>query len=294
MMPDYHIGTLDKASLEALQKGDTTDTAPTTPREVFLTSKSWTKATLVKKTTISWDTRIFTLALEHPDQSLGLPTGQHLMIKIPDPKTKETIIRSYTPISETDQRGTVDILIKIYFDSPTCPGGKMTTAIDQLPLDSVIECKGPTGRFEYLGNGRVLVSGKERTVQEFVMICGGTGITPVFQVLRAVMQDEEDSTRCVLLDGNRQEEDILCRAELDAFEKLDEKGGKCSIVHTLTKGPENWTGRRGRIDAELIKQYAGTPNDQSMVLVCGPEAMEEASKKILLSLGWAESSLHYF
>ncbi|KAL3449461.1 hypothetical protein BJX65DRAFT_272346 [Aspergillus insuetus] len=294
MMPDYHIGTLDKASLEALQKGDTTDTASTIPRDVFLTPKSWTKATLIKKTTISWDTRIFTLALEHPEQSLGLPTGQHLMIKIPDPKTKETIIRSYTPISETDQRGTVDILIKIYFDSPACPGGKMTTAIDKLPLDSVIECKGPTGRFEYLGNGRVLVSGKERTVQEFVMICGGTGITPVFQVLRAVMQDEQDSTRCVLLDGNRQEEDILCRAELDAFERLDEKGVKCSIVHTLTKGPENWTGRRGRIDEELIKQYAGTPNDQTMVLVCGPEAMEEASKKILLSLGWAESNLHYF
>ncbi|KAL2853318.1 hypothetical protein BJY01DRAFT_259098 [Aspergillus pseudoustus] len=294
MMPDYHIGTLDKASLEALQKGDSAENVPTTPRDVFLTPKSWTKATLIKKTTVSWDTRIFTLALEHADQSLGLPTGQHLMIKIPDPKTKETIIRSYTPISQTDQRGTIDILIKIYFDSPTSPGGKMTTALDKLPLDSVIECKGPTGRFEYLDNGRVLVSGKERTVRDFVMICGGTGITPVFQVLRAVMQNEQDPTRCVLLDGNRQEEDILCRAELDALENQDKKGEKCSIVHTLTKGPENWTGRRGRIDEELIKQYAGTPNDQTMILVCGPEAMEKASKEILLSLGWMESNLHYF
>ncbi|KAL4915555.1 hypothetical protein BDW62DRAFT_219339 [Aspergillus aurantiobrunneus] len=292
MMPDYHIGTLDKTSLEALQKSDTNDN-DTEPRDTFLNPKSWTKATLTKKTTVSWDTRIFTLCLSHPTQTLGLPTGQHLMLKTPDPKASTgSIIRSYTPISETNQLGTVDILIKIYFDSPTSPGGKMTTALDKLPLDSVIECKGPTGRFEYLGSGRVLVSNKERTVRKFVMICGGTGITPVFQVLRAIMQDGQNETRCVLLDGNRLEEDILLRGELEAIEAQSD--GKCTVVHTLTKASEGWSGRRGRIDEELIREHAGTPDEQTMVLVCGPEAMEKASKKILLSLGWAETNLHYF
>jgi nitrate reductase (NAD(P)H) len=297
MMPDYHIGTLDKASLLALQTGSTStsSTEPTNTNTHFLTPKSWTKATLTKKTTVSWDTRIFTLSLTHDSQPLGLPTGQHLMLKIPDPTTagKSSIIRSYTPISQTTQLGTVDILIKIYFDTPSSPGGKMTTALDKLPLDSIIECKGPTGRFEYLGSGRASVGGKERNVSKFIMICGGTGITPVFQVLRAVMQDEEDKTRCVLLDGNRLEEDILCRGELDAFEVLGQSE-KCKIVHTLTKAEERWTGRRGRINEELIREYAGTPDEETMVLVCGPEAMERASKEILLKLGWAESSLHYF
>lgn len=293
MMPDYHIGTLDKASLEALQKGDADNNTDTTPRDTFLTPKSWTKATLTKKTTVSWDTRIFTFSLEHKSQLLGLPTGQHLMIKTPDPKApSSSIIRSYTPISETNQLGTVDILIKIYFDSPTVPGGKLTTALEQLPLGSVIECKGPTGRFEYLGSGKVLVSGKERAVRGFVMICGGTGVTPVFQVLRAVMQDEQDDTRCVLLDGNRLEEDILLREELDGYEA--EGGEKCKIVHTLTKGSDSWRGRRGRIDEKLIREYAGTPDERTMVLVCGPGPMEKASKEILLSLGWKESNLHYF
>lgn len=170
----------------------------------------------------------------------------------------------------------------------------MTTALDALPLGSVIECKGPTGRFEYLDRGRVLISGKERFVKSFVMICGGTGITPVFQVLRAVMQDEQDETKCVLLDGNRLEEDVLLKKELDEFEALDGKKEKCKIVHTLTKGGESWTGRRGRIDGELIRQHAGAPDGETMVLVCGPEAMEKASKKTLLSLGWKEENLHYF
>ncbi|XRM41163.1 hypothetical protein ABZX51_004453 [Aspergillus tubingensis] len=289
MMPDYHIGTMDKASLEALKN----DSAPESdePRATFLQSKSWSKMTLVKRKDVSWDTRIFTFQLQHDKQTLGLPIGQHLMIKVADPTSKEAIIRSYTPISDTNQEGTMDLLVKIYFDTPTVKGGKMTMALEKLALGSEIDCKGPTGRFEYLGNGKIMVSGKERHVNSFKMICGGTGITPVFQVLRAVIQDKQDPTSCVVLDGNRQEEDILCRDELDAYEALDSK--KCKVVHTLTKAPDSWTGRRGRISEDLLKEYA-IPDGKSMVLICGPEAMEKSARKILLEQGWAESDLHFF
>ncbi|GLB06275.1 hypothetical protein AtubIFM57258_001572 [Aspergillus tubingensis] len=289
MMPDYHIGTMDKASLEALKN----DSAPESdePRTTFLQSKSWSKTTLVKRKDVSWDTRIFTFQLQHDKQTLGLPIGQHLMIKVADPTSKEAIIRSYTPISDTNQEGTMDLLVKIYFDTPTVKGGKMTMALEKLALGSEIDCKGPTGRFEYLGNGKIMVSGKERHVNSFKMICGGTGITPIFQVLRAVIQDKQDPTSCVVLDGNRQEEDILCRDELDAYEALDSK--KCKVVHTLTKAPDSWTGLRGRISEDLLKEYA-IPDGKSMVLICGPEAMEKSARKILLEQGWAESDLHFF
>ncbi|RAL11103.1 nitrate reductase NiaD [Aspergillus homomorphus CBS 101889] len=290
MMPDYHIGTMDKASVEALKQND----APKSdePRAEFLQSRSWSKITLTKRTDVSWDTRIFTFQLEHEKQTLGLPIGQHLMIKVPDPSSSnESILRSYTPISETSQQGTMDLLVKIYFDTPTQKGGKMTTALEKLPLGSVIDCKGPTGRFEYLGNGKVLVGGKERFVRSFKMICGGTGITPVFQVLRAVMQDKEDPTTCIVLNGNRQEEDILCRADLDAFAAMDDK--KCQIIHTLTQAPDSWTGRRGRIAEDMLKEFA-VNDGESMVLVCGPEAMEKSARKILLAQGWAEADLHFF
>lgn len=290
MMPDYHIGTLDKTSLEALR--NSSSTVSDEPRSVFLQSRSWTKAKLSEKKNVSWDTRIFVFDLEHEKQSLGLPIGQHLMIKVPDPsKNNEAIIRSYTPISDTAMQGKMELLVKIYFPSATVPGGKVTMALDKLPLGAEIDCKGPTGRFEYLGNGRVLVSGKERKVRSFKMICGGTGITPIFQVLRAVMQDPQDPTTCVVLDGNRQEEDILCRTELDTYVAADSQ--KCTVVHTLTKAPESWNGRRGRINKELLEKYAA-PEDDSMVILCGPEAMEKSARSILLAQGWAESDLHFF
>ncbi|KAJ5682444.1 Eukaryotic molybdopterin oxidoreductase [Penicillium macrosclerotiorum] len=290
MMPDYHIGTLDKVSLEALNNPSTATSDE--PRPLFLQSRVWSKLKLTEIKNVSWDTRIFVFDLEHEKQSLGLPIGQHLMIKVNDTENKnEAILRSYTPISDTNVLGKLELLVKIYFPTETIPGGKMTMALDKLALGAEIDCKGPTGRFEYLGNGVVLISGKKRKVTSFTMICGGTGITPIFQVLRAIMQDPEDSTRCVVLDGNRLEEDILCRSELDAYEAMDSR--KCTIVHTLTKGSESWKGRRGRISEALIKEYA-PPAESSMAILCGPGAMEQSAKKILLDQGWSESDLHFF
>ncbi|KAJ5917698.1 Eukaryotic molybdopterin oxidoreductase [Penicillium verhagenii] len=289
MMPEYHIGTLDKASLESLNSDSTAVSAE--PRSIFLQSRSWAKMKLSEVKNVSWDTKIFVFDLEHDGQSLGLPIGQHLMIKVPDPTNKEAIIRSYTPISDTNVKGKMELLVKIYFPTGNIPGGKMTMALDALVVGAEIDCKGPTGRFEYLGNGRVTISGKERKVRSFKMICGGTGLTPIFQVLRAVMLDHQDPTTCVVLDGNRLEEDILCRAELDAYVAVDSR--KCTVVHTLSKASDKWVGRRGRISEELIKEYAA-PGEDSMAIICGPEAMEKSARKILLDQGWAESDLHFF
>ncbi|KAJ5676988.1 Eukaryotic molybdopterin oxidoreductase [Penicillium maclennaniae] len=289
MMPDYHIGSLDKVSLEALQVN--ASAVSDEPRPILLQSRAWSKIKLSEVKNVSWDTRIFVFDLEHGRQTLGLPIGQHLMIKVPDPITHEAIIRSYTPISETNMEGKMELLVKIYFPSDTIPGGRMTLALNKLSLGAEIECKGPTGRFEYLGHGRVLLGGKEREVRSFKMICGGTGITPIFQVLRAVMQDPQDPTACVVLDGNRLEEDILCKAELDAYVAVDSR--KCTIVHTLTKGSDDWKGRRGRISKELLMEHA-TPGEESMALLCGPEAMEKSVQTILLDQGWKESNLHFF
>lgn len=164
-------------------------------------------------------------------------------------------------------------------------------ALDKLPIGSTVECKGPTGRFEYLGNGAVLINDNKRQVNSFRMICGGSGITPIFQVLRAVMQDTKDPTKCVVLDGNRHEEDILCRKEMDTF--ATDGSERCRIIHTLSQALGTWNGRHGRISEQLLREYV-IPDNNSMVLVCGPEALENSVRKILLDLGWLESNLHFF
>ena len=291
MMPEYHIGSLDEASKQVLSEGEVQAERSNTPRPTFLQSRAWTKAVLHAKKIISWDTRVFTFRLEHENQTVGLPIGQHLMIRLRDPVTREAIIRSYTPISETSQKGFLDVLVKIYFHSADVQGGKMTLAMEALPIGHGVDFKGPIGKFEYLGKGRCSVNGAERTVKKFVMICGGSGITPIFQVFRAVMQDPDDKTQCVLLDGNRLVEDILCKEDIDAMALGNEH--KAKVLYTLTKAPEGWEGLRGRINGALVANHCER-DGETLILICGPEALEKSIHVSLNQQGWGDEQLLFF
>ena len=295
MMKDYHIGSLDDQGKAALAGEDTQSESDKSPSAMFLEPRSWKKAILHSKKSVSWDTRVFTFKLEHDEQTLGLPTGQHLMIRLRDPVTREAIIRSYTPVSETTQKGYMDVLVKVYFDTPQRKGGKMSVAMDSLPIGHFVDFKGPIGKFQYLGGGLCSVNQQERRVKNFLMICGGSGITPIYQILRAVMQDKGDPTKCVMLDGNRLLEDILCKSDLDAF--ANDNAERCKLLYTLTKAPENWTGLRGRIAAPLLREHAhrsAFAEGDAMVLICGPDALEKSVHEALLDLGWTENDLMFF
>ena len=290
-MPSYHIGSLDEASKLVLSEGAVPKDGSQEPRSTFLQTRSWTKASLDSKRVVSWDTRIFTFKLEHEEQTLGLPVGQHLMIRLKDPSTGEAIIRSYTPISPTTKKGYLEVLVKIYFDTETIKGGKMTKAMEALPLCVDVEFKGPIGKFEYLGKGLCAINSNKKTVKRFLMICGGSGVTPIFQVFRAVMQDSDDTTECILLDGNRLIEDILCKEDLDLL--LQGNEDRARIIYTLTKGPDSWEGVRGRIDGALVKQHC-SKDANTLILICGPEALEKSMHFILLDQGWKDDQILFF
>ncbi|KAL9115242.1 MAG: hypothetical protein Q9227_001036 [Pyrenula ochraceoflavens] len=291
MMPDYHIGSLNDAAKSALSQGDSQTDSAGQQRPTFLQPKLWCKAVLSSKRTISWDTRVFTFKLDHEEQTLGLPVGQHLMIRLRDPVTREAIIRSYTPISEIDDQGHMDMLVKVYFDTEGKKGGKMSQAMDALPLGHFVDFKGPIGKFTYHGRGKCSINELTKTIKCFVMICGGSGITPIYQVFRAVMRDRLDNTRCVVLNGNRLYEDILCKEDLDALAKGNEH--RCKLLYTLTQAPDDWQGLRGRIGGKLVQENC-EPDSESLVLVCGPEAMEKSMHQVLLEQGWQDNQLVFF
>lgn len=292
IMPTYHIGTLSSAAKLALSEPQS-EIVSNEPRETFLQPRAWTKAVLHAKKRISADTIIFTFTLEHPDQTLGLPVGQHLMIRLRDPVEREAIIRPYTPISEITRKGHLDVLIKLYLDPATSgnKGGRMSKAMNALPIGHGVDFKGPIGKFTYLGKGLCAINGNEKRVKRFAMICGGSGITPIFQVFRAVMRDKSDSTMCTVLNGNRLVEDILCREDLEALVQGNEDRGE--IIHTLTKAPEGWEGLRGRINGELVRKHC-LCDEETMVLVCGPEALEKSVHVVLREQGWRDEQILFF
>lgn len=95
-----------------------------------------------------------------------------------------------------------DLVVKIYLKGvhPKFPnGGIMLQHLDSLQLGSIIEVKGPLGHMEYLGKCIFTVHGKPKFAKKLTMIAGWTGITPIYQVMQAILKDPEDMTEMHLV-----------------------------------------------------------------------------------------------
>ena len=66
------------------------------------------------------------------------------------------------------------------------------------------------------------------------------------------------------------------------------------VVHTLTRAPadSSWTGRRGRIDADLLAQTSGGL-EAPAYYVCGTSGMVQETYQSLLGLGVPPDRVHY-
>eukprot|EP00760_Papus_ankaliazontas_P017165 PhM_4_TR17050/c0_g1_i4/m.94813/K00326/E1.6.2.2; cytochrome-b5 reductase len=169
---------------------------------------------LVEREELSHDTRRFRFALPTEKHILGLPNGQHVCLRAT--VNGQDVMRQYTPVSDDTLVGYVDLVIKVYFAGvhPKFPdGGKLTQYLEGLKIGDTIDVSGPRGRFHYLGRGGYTISHPQRkgTFRKVGMVAGGTGITPMLQLARAMLRDPEDTTEISLLFANQTEDDILCR-----------------------------------------------------------------------------------
>ena len=60
----------------------------------------------------------------------------------------------------------------------------MSQYLERLKVGEAAEFKGPLGHFIYTGPGECSHSGKPGRVSHFSMIAGGTGITPMYQIMQ--------------------------------------------------------------------------------------------------------------
>jgi cytochrome-b5 reductase len=233
----------------------------------FLDPKTYQYLPLVEKTEIAPD--VFRLSFELPTKTtiLGLPAGQHVAIKADI--NGQSVSRSYTPVSNNTDLGRLELVIRCYAD------GLLTGQyLRKLELGDEVAFRGPKGAMRY----------KRGLTKRIGMIAGGTGITPMYQLIRAICEDDEDLTEVSLIYANRSEQDVLLREELEAFARRYPKNFK--LWYMLDKAPEGWQYGVGYVNKDVIRAHLPAPSADSKVMICGPPGMVNACKKALASVGF--------
>ena len=163
---------------------------------------------------------------------------------------------------------------------------------EQLKAGDELQIMAPEGRF--------IAETSEGNSKRYVCFAGGSGITPIISILKAVLQKEAGS-KVSLFYSNSNAESVIFKAEL---ESLVAKYGDRLAVHYIYSRPKGsgggWKklfGKKdkdpkdlftGRVDVlkchALIEQHLPEDNLPREYYICGPEGMMNSVSEALTVL----------
>ena len=208
--------------------------------------------------------------------------GQYLTLKVD--VNGESLRRPYSLCSSpvTDDHPKVT--------SKRVEGGKVSNHLnDNLKTGDTLEVFPPMGNFtaDFDPNN-------QRT---FVMLGGGSGITPIYSLLNTALK-EEPYSMFMLFYGNQDKDSIIFDEELEELKKAYPERFK--MVNILENPPEGWEEPTGRLDKQqilaLLGRYAISTTDEVEYYICGPQGMIDQAKAALQERGIPDEhvNIEYF
>ncbi|KIK57956.1 hypothetical protein GYMLUDRAFT_45757, partial [Collybiopsis luxurians FD-317 M1] len=210
----------------------------------------------------------------HKDNPAGIP-----QVKEVDGRMFPPVFRAYTPVTTRDSPGILSFVVKKKpgkrgNDGTEHRRGLMSNYIHELKIGERLGIKG------YLQSVPSKLPYKINAYETVILIAGGTGIAPLVQILEYSLKSQNpiNRTRFILLNGNRTEKDIFMRDELETYQ--NDYPDYFKYIHVLSgRAPTDWDGETGRINAEIIRRYAPSPQDvvatnlRIKFFVSGPPSM---------------------
>jgi ferredoxin-NADP reductase len=200
------------------------------------------------------------IALELPDWA-GHRAGQHVDIRLTAEDGYQAE-RSYS-IGSSPEDEHLLLTVERLDDGEVSP-----YLVDVLRPGDELELRGPIGGYfvwEASYGGPLL------------MIAGGSGVVPFRSMIRHRDAAHSDAP-ARLLYSSRSLDQVIYREELMGYGEI--------VALTLTREwPEDWTGHRGRVDAQLLDEVGWPPADKPLVYICGPTGFVEAVAETLVGEG---------
>jgi len=262
------------------------------------------------------DTKRIRFSLGEAKIPLGLPTGKNIIVFAPNPpkcltsglwngekdpdKKNAEAERRYVPVTTPDTLGYMDLIVKVYKPGKAkmadgqevtwADGGKVSQYLHSRKVGDFVELMGPFGQNEYLGRSIFKLPNQTVTARHVGMIVGGTGITPMLQILNVALKDPRDYTTFYLIYANKTEADIICRDRLEELQAAS--GGRLKLILTLDFPPSKWQHQKGFVTREMLRLHLPPPTAETLILVCGPQAMiETCCKKNLEALKYRKDRI---
>ena len=207
---------------------------------------------------MSPDTIWMSFKFDSPDLIMGLNIAMHMIWFMP--YEGKQLGRKYTPVSPINQKGSVDYVVKCYPKTEEFPdGGKLSQFLLTKRIGDKILMEGPVGRTTYIGNGMWRRRGQtDFRKTKIGLICGGSGITPVFHVLDAIYRAKETVCEVKMIFSNKTVDDILLREQLDKINN-DKSMPNLTVTHTITRHDDSKHGPlpkgmlKGRVSLQMIQ-----------------------------------------
>ncbi|MFM8597165.1 MAG: 1,2-phenylacetyl-CoA epoxidase subunit PaaE [Flavobacteriales bacterium] len=155
----------------------------------------------------------------------------------------------------------------------------------ELQVGDTLDVLAPMGNFKF--------SPVSNAQKNYALFAAGSGITPIFSILKTILVAEPQST-VTLFYGNKGQGEIIFREELEALKNkyLD----KLNIVHVFSRENTGVPLLKGRIDTARIEKllhafFKGQTIDAAYL--CGPQQMILAAKDQLEKFGLPAKQIHF-
>ena len=219
-----------------------------------------------------------TIHFWHPlNEVVAYRPGQFLTILLPQDDKK--VRRSYSMSSSPYTDVSLAITIK------RVPGGFASNhLLDSIKEGDFLEVMEPTGNF--------FPKQADDQTRQVVFIGAGSGITPLFSILKSILIVEQES-QVFLIYGSRNEKSIIFK---DKIQHLKNKyGERFQVVHSLSQPSDSWPGEKGRLNkSHILKMMEKLPDvdkTQAEYFLCGPEDMMEEAHRALAILAVPENKI---
>ncbi len=166
------------------------------------------------------------------------------------------------------------------------PNGKFSSfANQQLHIGDTLEVMAPMGNFKF--------DPQPNAKHHYALFAAGSGVTPIFSILKTILQGEPEST-VTLFYGNKGLAEVIFREEIEAIK--NRFLNRLNLVHVFSRENIGVPLLKGRIDAQRTKDLlAAFLKNQTIdaAYICGPQDMILAVKDELTAFGLTPQQIHF-